>query len=937
MKAFVAALFGILISGLFLGTEFISAAELRYIWEQQYYGMLNGGKSLLFSHEMRASKLAFADIDGDGDKDIFVGQQNGEIAYFENQGTRHTPDFVLITQQYKAIFEIKKTGRKVKIRNVIDVGGNSAPSLVDIDNDKDFDLFIGSEEGNIWYFENLGNNLIPVFRLVTPKYAGINSGRNSVPLFADINLKRKFDLLVGTVEGMVWLYLNEGTRKKADFQAVAPQKVVEFGLETHAAPGLFDWDDDGDLDLLVGQKNGTLSLYLNKGDIFSPNWVFTEQNFQLIDIGGESSPYFVDINGDGEADMVIGSANPTAFLYESRHQDGKRTFWNVSTNLFKFHKLIVTGSRASLAAGDLDGDGDLDLIVGENAGNLNFYENQSTSKVPNWVLATEELIYMTGIQNSAPTLGDIDGDGDLDLLVGARQGQIALVSNEGTPQKPLWLLKDQAYFQIDVGSNSVPRLLDMDGDGDLDLMIGNFAGRTILYLNKGSRKEPMFVVESTRFASAKVTRNAVPAFFDWNNDTFGDMILGSEEGKVQVLMAPGKLGEESTIWEVNERALHTFDVYSRSHPIMNDFDGDGQPDLLLGNDFGDFLLYLNKGTEVTEEETKIVVDNSIDQQEGSLVVEEVEGPVEIEIETEDVEEASEEEELELTIAEEEMESRIKIEPRYVKVHIPLIQNETLNRSVPTFGDLDQDGDLDLLVGSLSGAVYFYENQGNEAQWSFKLVSNDYIQNSVIRNSTPLLHDLDQDGDLDLVVGSKNGRLSYYGNQGSSERAKFVLEPDFFRNVWLSKNSKPAMQDLNGDGLIDLLVGNFIGKLVFIRNDSNRFIIVRRDYKKIDVVIGSTPFFADLNNSGINELIVGSDSGSILFFRNQKEDLQGEWQTIPKYGRNLSFPQGSSPVVVDLDGDGDLDLITGTESGTVILYRNDAIVMEEETELQLAEG
>lgn len=931
----ICALLGLLL-GFIPAKDSVAQNAIKYKWEQVYYSTLNNEKSLLFSHEMLNSKLAFADIDGDGDLDIFVGQENGELAFFENQGTATTPQFELITQQYKAIFEVKRGGQKVKIRNVINVKGRSAPSLIDIDNDGDYDLFIGSQDGRIWHFNNIGNNLIPTFQLETPKFMGINLGQNSVPLFADVNLQRKYDLLVGTVNGTVWLYINEGTRSKPDFRSSPPKKVVEFGLETHAAPGLFDWDEDGDLDLVVGQKNGSLSLYLNEGTKFSPNWVLKEQNFQLIDIGGESAPSCVDIDGDGSSDMVIGSANPTVFLYQNRVTNNRRILWNLSTNLFNFNKLIITGNRASITAGDLDGDGDLDLIVGERAGNLNHFQNEGTAEKPNWVLKSEELIFMTGRENSAPALGDLDGDGDLDLLIGEKEGKIALIVNEGTSKVAKWILRDKSYYQIDVGSNSVPRLLDIDGDKDLDLMIGNFAGRIILYLNKGSAKEPKFVLESTRFASAKVQRNAVPTLFDWNNDKFPDLILGSSEGRIQLLLSPGNVTDENGTWLLDESALFPFNVYSLSHPLMEDFNGDGKPDLLLGNNSGDFLLYLNKGTEGVVETAAVEVDNSIDQTEGSLIVQEVEAPVELEIEepaaqTDEDEEGGSEEELTF---EEDTIKKIKIDPKYVRVFPNLIQNETIFRSIPTFGDLDLDGDLDLLIGSQNGPIFYYENQGSETKWNFRFVSSNYVDVNNLKNTAPLLTDIDQDGDLDLIIGSKNGRLWLYRNQGSAEEANFVLEAESFNNIWLTMNAKPSSADLNGDELQDLLVGNFHGKLVYIRNDSNQFSIIRRDYEGLDVGISSTPHFADLNNSGTNELIIGSDAGPIFILQKEDKSPTGPWTTNMKFLENLSFPRGTSPVAVDLDKDGDLDLVTGSEDGGIILYRNDAILREESPTLTI---
>ncbi|MBU2514066.1 VCBS repeat-containing protein [bacterium] len=914
---------------LFAPIESTLAQNIRYKWQQQYYGGLDGVNSLLFSHEMRNSKLAFSDIDGDGDQDIFLGQKNGEIAYFENRGSINSPDYVLITQQYKAIFEIRKDGRKVKIRNTIDVGNYSAPALIDIDHDGDFDLFVGSEQGYIWFFENQGNNLVPEFRLVTPKYSNIEPGQNSVPIFADVNLKRKYDLLIGTAEGKVWLYLNEGTRTKADFLKYPPILVSEFGLETHASPGLFDWDEDGDLDLVIGQKNGTLSLFINEGDRFFPKWVFSEQYFQLIDIGGESAPTFVDIDNDGDSDLVIGSANPTVFYYENRIQDEKRILWNKSTNLFKFHKLNVTGNRASITVGDLDNDKDFDMIVGESSGNLNYYENQGDSKQPNWVLKTEELIFMTGIENSAPTLGDIDDDGDLDLLIGEKQGQIILVSNIGTPEKAEWKLADKTYFQIDAGSNSVPYLADIDKDGDLDLLIGNFAGRIVLYLNKGTKTNPLFVLESTRFASTKPLKNAVPTLFDWNRDEYYDMIIGSDDGKIQLSLSPGKTAEENPSWTEDNNAFFSFDVYALSHPFIYDFDSDGQQDLLIGNDFGDFVLYLNKGVEEEKKASQETVDNSIDQQSGSLVVEDVEGRIEVEIEQDQtLEDTQEFETSGITLLDEGIE-KVKIVPQYVNVRLPIIKNDQISRSVPTMGDLDQDGDFDLLIGSRSGRIFYYENIGNENQWRFQFKSDDLFPSENRENSAPLLIDIDQDGDLDLIVGSKSGRLYFYANQGSSEEANFVEDNNIFRGLWLGQNSRPAVIDLDNDGLYDILVGTFNGKLVYLRNDSSRFEIIKRDYHEMDVDIGSTPFFADLSNSGQMDLLIGSDSGRIHFLKNDQSNLLGNWSAIPKLDNNLIFPRGTSPIAHDIDRDGDLDLISGSEDGPVFLFRNDAIVRENE--------
>ena len=901
----------------------------KYKWEQQYYGTLNGETSLIFAHETPLSKLAFADIDDDGDMDTFMGHKNGEIAFYENVGSADNPKYLLITQQYKAIFETGRQGKRVQVRDVINVKGRSAPFLIDIDYDGDLDLFVGSEGGSIWHFDNVGNNLVPVFKLVATSYQGLSPGRNTVPLFADINLKRKFDLLVGTENGEVWLYYNEGTRKRADFQTRPPVMIADLGLETHAAPGLVDWDDDGDLDLVVGQNNGTLTLFRNAGDRFFPLFEFAEENFQQIDIGGESAPYFIDMDGDNDNDLVLGSANPTVFLYENRFHNKKRVLWNRSTNLFKFHKLIVAGRRSSMTMGDLDDDGDLDMITGEERGNLNYYRNQGTAKKPDWVLVTEELLFATGMKKSAPELGDIDGDGDLDLLVGGQQGHISFVENTGDRNNPKWELRDKTFFQIDVGSNSVPRLRDIDNDGDPDLIVGNWVGTINLYLNHGSGSDPSFILESTRYSAAKVTNNSVPAFFDWNEDNFSDLVLGGAEGRLSLMISPGGPSAFTSHWSTNNEVLYAFDVYSLSHPIMRDYNGDNQTDLIIGNSNGDFLLFLNKGKEGSEDQKAISIDNTVEQ-EGSLVVEDLELSEELSIEqvlatgaSADDEEIYEEE----TPPFDEKPAKPNVDPLFVRIEKPLVFNRDIRRSAPSFGDLDHDGDYDLVVGSESGKIHYYRNVGDETFWEFKPIIVDLPNVKNVRNATPTLFDIDHDSDLDILMGTKSGKLHLFENRGSAENFRFLEDSGIFAKLWLRGDSKPSVVDLDKDEIPDLIVGNFLGKLVHIQNDFGTFSIRRRDYKNIDVDIGSAPHFADLNNSGHLELIVGSDEGNIHFFRNGQPDYAGDWVRIPNYGENLTYPRSTVPVAVDLDRDGDLELVVGSESGAVILYRNDAIMKE----------
>jgi hypothetical protein len=103
----------------------------------------------------------------------------------------------------------------------------------------------------------------------------------------------------------------------------------------------------------------------------------------------------------------------------------------------------------------------------------------------------------------------------------------------------------------------------------------------------------------------------------------------------------------------------------------------------------------------------------------------------------------------------------------------------------------------------------------------------------------------------------------------------------------------------------------------------RFILERRKYLDLDVGLGAVPVIADLNNDRQLEMIVGSDSGKIIIHRQNLENKNSiAWKTSENYFKELKLPVGGNPVFVDLDKDGDLDLIIGSELGTLHYFRNE---------------
>jgi len=307
------------------------ALALSYNWIPQYYGKLEGKTKLLYTRSFARSQLRFVDIDHDGDDDLFVGKADGRIAFFVNQGNSSSPLFKLKTEDFVVIHEgVDEQSNPTQQRTILDVGENAAPEFVDIDNDGDFDLFIGSKDGHIFHYENRGNRLSPVFFRKTPIYMGLKFKGNSVPRFADVNGDRAFDLLVGTRSGKIHVYFNSGMIDEAVFCPefnvanppdlrckYQPELVADVAPLIDAVPDFVDWDHDRDLDLVVGKSNGKINFYLNTGDRYAPQWSLKSKHFQFIDTGGNVAPTFHDLNKDNFPELFLGTSSSMVIYYEN--------------------------------------------------------------------------------------------------------------------------------------------------------------------------------------------------------------------------------------------------------------------------------------------------------------------------------------------------------------------------------------------------------------------------------------------------------------------------------------------------------------------------------------------------------------------------------------------------------------------------------------------
>jgi hypothetical protein len=203
-----------------------------------------------------------------------------------------------------------------------------------------------------------------------------------------------------------------------------------------AFPQIADWNEDGKKDLLVGDTDGGITLFINVGTNSSPvlsNNGFIQAGSSKLDVGSRAAPVVVDWNNDGKKDLVIGNDNGYIRLYINSGS-------NASPQFTTFTNLMVAGSnimhyRSSPEVFDLNGDGKKDLLVGDWYGYYHFYSNTGSDKNPIFTTAetvmidTEPPQYMWVDESAKFDLADWDEDGDMDIISGEWNAYVNLFTN----------------------------------------------------------------------------------------------------------------------------------------------------------------------------------------------------------------------------------------------------------------------------------------------------------------------------------------------------------------------------------------------------------------------------------------------------------------------------------------------------------------------------
>lgn len=331
------------------------------------------------------------------------------------------------------------------------------------------------------------------------------------------------------------------------------------------------------------------------------------------------APFYEDVDNDGKGDLIV--APNSLVLAENEH--GIRYYHNAGTDAapvfdhqqdaFLQDRMLDFGEGAYPVPFDFDGDGLMDLLVsnygyyqagGSYAGMVAALRNTGTATTPAFALVETDWMGLStsGIGNHMyPAFGDLDGDGDDDMLIGDLGGKLHAFSNDPLGQVADFTLQqpnvpDDQGTPIDVGQFASPQLFDVDADGLLDLLIGERNGNLNYYRNQGTGASPSWHLENDTVGGVVVTEwwnvtgHSVPTMH-LNNAGQRELLVGSEGGWIHHY--DNIEGNVNGTWNLVDSMWQHVREGERTAVALHDFTGDGNKDAVIGNYRGGISFWRN--------------------------------------------------------------------------------------------------------------------------------------------------------------------------------------------------------------------------------------------------------------------------------------------------------------------------------------------------------
>ncbi len=657
--------------------------------------------------------------------------------------------------------------------------------------------------------------------------------------------------------------------------ATTPLSLGDTAATVHAFT-VADFDRDGDPDALSGDANGTLTLWENTGGTWASSMAGTSG-------AAIRALKAADMDNDGDSDVLSGDAS------------GALTLWTNSAGTWISSTLgTASASVEALSLGDFDRDGDPDALSGDANGTLTLWENTGGT----WVSAT---ISATSVTIHALAVADFDRDGDPDALSGDANGALTLWENTGS-----------GWTSTSLGSAAAPAaslgVADFDGDGDPDVLSGSgdASGTLTIWQNNGSPFGGGWSSAAAGTAGAAV--NAL-TLGDFDRDGDADFLSGDSSGGLLAWQNPG-----SPFGGAWASLSLTSGGQSVEALALLDADGDGDTDALSGHALAAAAAEVRLWSNFRTHPTAVfpAESNGAGGTGGNTVYG-------------------------LALADLNGDGLPDLASGEVGGGLRVWQNDgspfdgawsgLTAGSTPSgewllsvaAGDVDGDGDLDLVTGNTGGAVRVWSNDGTpfDGPWpQTAALTTAGGANAVA------LGDLDNDGDLDIVSAHSVGasaEVIAWRNEGGTWTRFDVGTHDADMNT-------VALADLDGDGDLDIASSSTTsaasGEIIVWENNGLGNAWTRRDAGEVGVRVFALGA-ADLDKDGDPDLVSGDGNFNVIAWQNDGSPFSSAWisQTIGSGTRTMR-----GLTIADWNADGWPDVLSGegngNAGGAVRLWSND---------------
>lgn len=471
------------------------------------------------------------------------------------------------------------------------------PAIVDIDNDGDLDILAFTLDvafsRNVFFYKNMSqergygcdslefvlfNECFGQFSETDVNNTVIFSGNTSEcggnPYWRHVgSTVSSFDHNGDGIEDIVMGDVSINTLNLLTLTNISDTLVVtaqdplfpfyDTPVDIHTFPAAYflDVNNDGATDMIAACNSysygenvtdSTSWLYLNHSQTANANFFLENKGFmfdEMLDLGYESQPVFVDLNHDGLIDIVVavsynaqnnGTINASIAWLKNIGTANAPKYNLEIRDLGNISQLNKTGLHATLA--DMNNDGEIDMLIGTSDGNLIFYKNEGWANgLP--IFTATSISYFDNINANylgaylKPQFYDFDNDGDYDLVVGEMNGNLNYFENRGTPNNFIFDdMPNTAQFgqvslnTINNGRYSNPHFYRDPSTASTAMILGNDFGDMLHFSNIDNNLTGAFTLNSHNFNNIYLGGMNAVSMADINQDNILDLVIGTTRG-----------------------------------------------------------------------------------------------------------------------------------------------------------------------------------------------------------------------------------------------------------------------------------------------------------------------------------------------------------------------------------------------------------------------